>query len=103
MARSLRVAAEQYEPQKVGNIAELARVSLDEVDLVTKTYGDGDNAFTIDVITIDGDDYRVPVSVVAQIQSLVQNKDIPDFNYFNVLKTGTTMKDTKYTVIPLTD
>lgn len=103
MENSLRAAAEQYEPSKVGNIADLSRIGIDEVGLERKTYGEGDNAFTIDVITVDGEDYRVPISVVAQIQSLIKNKDIPDFTHFNVMKAGTTMKDTKYTVIPLAD
>ena len=103
MAKSLRMAADQYEPSKVRNIAELATIGIDEVELERKSYGEGGNAFTIDVITIRNEDYRVPVSVVAQIHSLLGDKDIPDFTHFKVLKTGTTMKDTKYTVVPLTN
>lgn len=103
MAKSLRHAAEEYEPTKVGNIAKLSRIALDEVELETKTYGTGDNAFTINVITVGDEDYRIPVSVIAQLRSLMVDEDVPDFTHFNVIKTGTTMKDTKYTVIPLTD
>ena len=100
--RTIGQAASEYEPSKIGNIQDLPRVSVDAV-IVTKTYGKGEDAFTIDVIIEDGIDHRVPVSVLGQIQALVESEDIEPFKFFKVLKVGTKMEDTKYTVVPLYD
>ena len=79
MAKSLRHAAEEYEPTKVGLISDLERISVDE-DIETKTFGEGgENAFTIDVIARGGDYYRVPVSVVAQVSAHLEKKP---FDFF---------------------
>ena len=103
MGQNLRAAAAEYEPSKIGNVADLARVSLDEVDIETKTYSEGEKAFTINVIVVDGVDYRFPVSVLGQLQALMNDESVPAFEYFRVLKTGSTMQDTKYSVSPFFD
>lgn len=102
MSRTIGQAADEYTPAKIGNIAELARVATSDV-VETKTYGEGAGAFTIDVIVVDGVDYRVPVSVLGQLKVLTLAEDVKPFEYFRVLKVGTTIQDTKYTVIPLYD
>ena len=94
--RSLRDSAINYVPRRVGNIADLERISVD-IPVERKTYGAGNDAFTIDVVTVDEEDYRLPVSVVAQLQALMA---VESFEFFKVVKTGITMKETKYTVIP---
>ena len=103
MAKSLRAAAAEYEPSKIGNVADLMSVSLDEVEIETKTYGDGEKAFTIDVIVVDGVDYRFPVSVLGQLQALMNDEKVADFENFRVVKTGTGINGTKYSVSPFFD
>ena len=94
--RSLKDNAVAYVPRRVGNIADLERISVD-ILVERKTYGTDEDAFTIDVISVDEKDYRLPVSVIAQLHALMV---VESFEFFKVVKTGTTMKDTKYTVIP---
>jgi hypothetical protein len=102
MSRTIGQAADEYEPSKIMNIKDLARVSIDAV-IETKTYGEDADAFTIDVITVDEVDYRVPVSVLGLLQAMVGNEDIKPFKFFKVLRTGETMQDTKYSIVPLYD
>ena len=102
MSRTIGDAAALYEPSRIANIKDLARISVDAV-IETKTYGEGEDAFTIDVITVDEVDHRVPVSVLGQLQALALSKDIEPFKFFKVLRVGTTIQDTKYTVVPLYD
>ena len=100
--KTIGMAAYEYEASKIMNIADLARISVNDV-IETKTYGKGEDEFTIDVIVVDKVDHRVPVSVVAQLQALGLKEDVEPFEFFRVLKVGSTIQDTKYTVVPLYD
>ena len=96
---TLKDEAENYQPRKTKNIADLERVSVD-VEVETKTFKEGsDEEFTISLIQVDGEEYRVPVSVLKQLKNLVE--EMPDLKFIKVKKTGTTITDTSYTVIPL--
>jgi len=51
------------------------------------------------IIVIDGDQYRVPVSVISQLKVVLE--DNPNLKKFKVKRTGTGKDDTRYQVIPL--
>ena len=87
-----------YEPQQTKNIADLDVVGVD-AEIVEKTYKDTDNnSFTLKVIIVDGEDYRVPVSVLKALKTILEDK--PSIKHFKVKKTGEGLK-TEYVVIPL--
>ena len=92
-------AAQAYEPAvTTKNISDLDSVSL-EVDMIPKVFNHGkDNEYTQDVITIDDEDYRVPKTVQAQLKTMIEADIV--FKTFNVVRTGTGINDTVYTVIP---
>ena len=73
----------EIELPKTRNIAELEAVSV-SVDIKTELRGEGDDAYTIHFIVVDGEEYRVPPSVIVQIQDLIIEKGIKTFK---VLKT----------------
>ncbi len=95
---TLKEAAENYEPSKTKNIAELEAVSVEQ-EIVTETRknNEGEN-YVISFVLIDGLEYRVPKSVLEQLQEIQKAK--PGLKTFKVSKKGEGM-NTKYTVIQL--
>ena len=96
---NLKEHAQAYKPTKMKNIAELDKVDM---DLMTekRTLKEGQpDEYVSDVVIIDGADYRVPKSVFAQLQLHLLQK--PTLKSFKVIKTGTGIEGTKYTVVPL--
>lgn len=90
--------AKAYEPPQTKNIAELETVSVDiEVEKKEFTKEDG-STFSINVINVNGEDYRVPTSVLKTLKAILEEKQ--DLKNFKVKKTGEGLK-TEYTVIPL--
>lgn len=97
--------AKDFEPaSKTKNIADLKEVSTD-IDLI-------DDEFEVPakgnipakkvqqkVIIVANEKYRVPSSVISQLKVLLE--DNPTLKKFKVKKSGTTMDDTRYQVIPL--
>ncbi len=51
------------------------------------------------VINLNGEAYRVPVSVIQQLKVILE--DNPNLKRFKVKRSGTTKDDTRYQVIPL--
>ena len=95
---NLKDEAKAYESKSVGNIADLPKVSTElEVAERTGTNDEG-KEFSYKVITIDGEDYRVPKSVLKSLKALLE--DNPKLGFFKVKKTGVGMS-TEYIVIPL--
>ena len=95
---TLKEAAEEYEPQTTKNISELDRVSTD-LYLYYKTFKKEDGKeFTINLIEVDGEEYRVPNSVLKQVKVLLG--ETPKLKYFKVLKQGEGLKTT-YMVVSL--
>jgi len=94
---TIKQAAQAYEPQVTLNISELNKIpinlELNERDGKTNEGKD----FTYKFATIDGKDYRVPVSVLGGIKAILEKK--PDLEFISVLKQGE-RKGTTYTVIP---
>ena len=99
--QTLDNAAMLYEKKTTLNIADLEEVPVN-VDVENKTYKEGTpEEFSILVAKVGDHEYRVPSSVLAQLQALLLDKRTKTMKKFKVLKTGHTMNDTKYTVIPL--
>jgi len=97
--------AKDFEPvSKTKNIADLQEVST-EIDLIDDEFEFTDKVtkqvktVTQKVIIVEGEQYRVPVSVISQLKVVLE--DNPNCQKFKVKKTGTTMDDTRYQVIPL--
>jgi len=51
------------------------------------------------VVNINGENYRVPMSVVQQLKVILE--DNPNLKKFKVKRSGSTKDDTRYQVIPL--
>ena len=96
--KSLKEAAKAYESHSVGNIADLPKVSTELVIEDREGVNEEGKTFVYKVITIDGQEYRVPASVLKSLKAILE--DNPDLKTFKVKKTGTGMA-TEYTVIPL--
>ena len=87
-----------YEPPTTKNIAELDSVPTN-IETEDKEFTDSDGKpFTVKVIKIEGEDYRVPTSVLSNLKAILEEN--PALKKFKVKKSGTGM-NTKYTVIPL--
>lgn len=95
--------AKDYVPTaSTKNIAELQLVSTD-LQLIDDEFEftkDGETKkVTQKVIVVDGEQYRVPVTVIQQLKII--QEDNPALKKFKVKKSGTTKDDTRYVVIPL--
>ena len=96
---SLKQTALDYKPQtKTKVISDLQEVSTD-LDLQDDSFEYNGKTVNQKVIVVDGEKYRVPVTVVQQLQ--VHLKERPELKTFKVLKSGSTKEDTKYTVVPI--
>jgi hypothetical protein len=90
--------AKAYEPPQTKNIADLEAVPT-SVEVYEKEYQDAEGKpFSMKVITLNHEDYRVPVSVLKSLKAILEAK--PDLKAFKVTKSGEGLKTT-YTVIPL--
>lgn len=95
---NLRETAKAYEPSKTKNIADLEAVSLEQgIESRTATGTDGKD-YTYHVISVAGQEYRVPDSVLKDIKAILEIK--PTLKTVKVTKKGQGMS-TQYTVIPL--
>ena len=90
---TLKESAIGYEPQQTLNIADLDIVS---VDCEIKEASDVE--FPYEYIEVDGNKYRVPVSVKKALKANLEEN--PKLSKFRVKKTGEGM-NTTYTVIAL--
>jgi len=95
--------AKGYETKATKNIAELPEVSVDlelEDDEFEFTDKDG-NVKTVKqkVVNLNGENYRVPVSVIQQLKVLLE--DNPNLKKVKVKKTGEGKDNTRYQAIPL--
>jgi hypothetical protein len=96
--------ADSYEGKTTKNISDLPEVSLDceilddEYDFTDKTTKEL-KTVKQKVISLNGENYRVPSSVIAQLK--VCKEDNPNLKKFKVKKIGSGFEGTKYQVIPL--
>ena len=96
--------AKEYEPSsKTKNIADLDKVSTDlEVLDDEFEFEDKQGVKKVvkqKVVVVDGENYRIPVTVIQQLKVLIE--DNADLKFFKVKKSGTTKDDTRYQVIPV--
>jgi len=97
--------AKDFEPtSKAKNIADLKEVSTD-IELVDDEFKLVDKATKTEkivkqkIIVVNDEKYRVPQSVISQLKIILE--DNPLCKKFKVKKSGTTIDDTRYQVIPL--
>ena len=97
--------AKDFEPAtKTKNIADLKEVSTD-VELIDDEFEFTDKltkqvkTIKQKVIVVGNEQYRVPNSVISQLKVILE--DNPNCQKFKVKKSGTTIDDTRYQVIPL--
>ena len=96
---TLKEAAQAYTPQQTKNIADLQEVNIENMELQDREGTDNEGKpFKYKVINVDGEDYRVPGSVIGSIKGILDKK--PDLKRVSVSKTGTGM-NTRYQVIPI--
>ena len=96
---SISGEAAAYEPPKTKNIADLERVPTDiEVEERDYTKKEDGSTFKLKVIIVDEEEYRVPVSVLAALKVIMEEKT--DLKYFKVKKFGEGM-NTTYTIVTL--
>lgn len=95
----LQAAVEYVAPKTTTkNISELSKVST-KLEVTEQIRGKEPNTWKQFEIVVDGQIYRVPKTVIDQLQTIV--KFAPTLEYFKVTKTGTTKDDTKYKVEPV--
>ncbi len=95
---SIKDFAKAFEPQQMKNIADLETVDAN-AEIKRETRKDQNNdEYNVMFIIKDGEEYRVPPSVVSQLKAVIEAK--PDLATFKVTKTGQGM-GTKYQVISL--
>jgi hypothetical protein len=92
---SLKDEAKAYEPKQTLNIADLDTVSVD-VDLKeAEGINEKGEAYTYKYAEINGEQYRVPKSVLESLKEIIALK--PDVTQVKVEKTGSGMA-TRYKV-----
>lgn len=102
MAKTIKEAAEDYEPKKTANIADLEKFDISE-PIEEREGTDKDNkVFKYSVLVRDGIDYRVPNSVLEHIKDILaaNKKHNKAVSIFAVEKKGEGM-NTKYNVVSI--
>ena len=95
---TIKDEAKEYESPQTKNIAELEKIPVGlQVEERTGTKKDG-KSFTYNVVVVDGEDYRLPNSVLKSLKAILEEK--PDLEYFKVKKTGEGLS-TEYTIVTL--
>lgn len=91
-------AASHYETPTTKNITDLKVVST-SFPLEDREGKDKEGeTFKYKVVVVEGEDYRVPNSVIGNLKAILEKK--PNLKEFSVSSTGSGM-DRRYTVIPL--
>ena len=100
---TINEAAKGYQTKATKNIADLSEVTT-QLELLDDEFEFTDKNGQVKtvkqkVINLNGENYRVPASVLQQLKVLLE--DNPKLNRFKVKKSGTSKDDTRYQVIPL--
>lgn len=94
----LKDEAQAYEPTLTKNIADLDKVSL-EIDVQEKTATDKEGKeFTYKYAVIDGEEYRIPRSVLKEIKTIME--EMPEVTHVKVKKLGEGLQ-TEYKTLPI--
>lgn len=95
---NIKEEAQAYEPPQTKNIAELEKVPID-IEVEEREFIKQDNTtFKLKVIVVNDEDYRIPISILKSLKTILEEK--PDLKFFKVKKTGEGLK-TEYTIITL--
>lgn len=98
MTATIGQMAKDYVKPLPKTIADLDQVPVN-IPLHEEIVNEGQpDAWQKKYIKLEGQEYRVPLTVLEQLQEQMKAK--PDLKVFKVTKKGTD-KQTKYTVIPL--
>ena len=96
---TIKESAQEFEPNRMKNVADLEVVKTDVEFIQNETRTDQENqTYKVSYFVQDGFEYRVPASVLEQLQTILKAK--PDLKTFKVDKRGEG-KATKYQVIAL--
>jgi len=95
---TLNEFAQAFESKQTKNIADLKEVSTTLNVEPRSGLDKNKEKFTYNVIVIDGEEYRVPDSVMTGLKAILEKK--PTLTKFSVSKTGSGL-NTSYQVIPL--
>ena len=96
---TIKQAAQNFVPQTTKNIADLPEVNIETMQLEDREGKDNEGAsFKYKVIVVNGEEFRVPGSVIGSIKGILEKK--PELKRISVSKTGQGMQ-TRYTVIPI--
>lgn len=97
--RNIKESATEYEPRQTKNIADLSEVDVElELQIGTGFDKEKNKEFTYNYVEINGEEYRVPDSVLKSLKAILVKK--PNLKKFSVSKTGEGL-NTSYTVIPM--
>lgn len=98
----MKEAAENYEPKKTANIADLEKFDISEPIEEREGKDSDGKVFKYNVLVRDGEDYRVPNTVLETLQGILaaNAKHEKQVTTFSVEKTGEGMA-TKYQVVSL--
>lgn len=96
---SIKETARAYQPKKTRNITELEVVNIETLQVEVRTGVDQTGKdFNYSVIIKNGEEFRIPDSVLSSIKSILEVK--PNLKTVKVTKKGQGL-NTEYTVIPL--
>jgi len=96
---TLKESAMNYTPQGSKNISDLEVVSTEQITFDREGIdAQTGKPYTYKAIIVNGEDYRVPDSVIAQLKAILNVN--PKLQKFRVAKTGQGMS-TRYSVVPL--
>lgn len=92
---TIKEEAISYQPQQLDNIATLDNFSIDFEVYEKKDVNSGGEEYTYKYIELNGMRYRIPNSVLEEIQKILKLK--PEAKNLKVFKTGEGLK-TRYSV-----
>lgn len=96
---NFKETAKAYVPKKTHNITELEVVNLETLQIEDRNgVNDEGKEFSYKVALHNGEEYRVPVSVLNSVKAILEAK--PSLKTVKVIKKGQGLS-TEYTVIPL--
>ena len=102
MAKTFKETAEEYEPKRTANIADLEKFDVSEPIEEREGKDNEGKTFKYNVLIRDEEEYRVPNTVLETVKGILAagEKHDKEVTTFSVEKTGEGM-NTKYQVISL--
>tara|TARA_Y100000310_G_scaffold159030_1_gene158457 strand:- start:4715 stop:5008 length:294 start_codon:yes stop_codon:yes gene_type:complete len=95
---NIKEFATAYEPQKMKLISDLDSVEA-TIEFQTEVRENREKEkYTINFIVVEGEEYRVPISVIEQLKVILSAN--PDLKTFKVSKIGEGL-NSRYTAIPI--